>query len=153
MTETMPRFDIPRLDRAIEGITLSPETWNQGTWRCATGMCIAGHIVEQNGDTWATGAGRPGSDFVIVPVGTDGAFPHEDALNWAQAYEIELPEGMTLISASLRANSLLGLSDAAHSLFNGSNTLAGIKEYRDQMARGEVPLAEYDEDDDDEYDA
>lgn len=152
MTETVSRFDIPRLDKAIEGITLSPETWNQSTWRCASGMCIAGHIVEQNGDTWATEADRPGSDYVLVPEGTEYAQPRENAQHWAKSYSFELPEGMTLILAAQRAGSLLGLPDDSedHRLFNGNNSLADIRRYRDQMADGLIPYSE--DDDDDEYD-
>ena len=134
-------YDVVRLDKAIEQIRLHPETWKQGEWRCRTGMCLAGHIVEQNGDQWATGPEHRFGDMVLVPEGTPGSASAEDFQGQYRTVLPVIPKGMSWMKAETRANSLLRLF-GNHSLFASDNTLEEIMEYRDMMARGEFPQDE-----------
>jgi hypothetical protein len=143
-------YNLLLLDEAIEQIELHPETWEQGDWRCKTGMCVAGWVVTKNGDEWATDLSEDyGSDLVLVPKGTEGVL---NAIT-AEYYTdngVTVPEGMALIRADKRAEQLLGLEvPSAHDLFGGGNSLDEIKRMREQMARGEAPTHEYDDDDED----
>nr|WTB31411.1 hypothetical protein OG781_19670 [Streptomyces sp. NBC_00830] len=75
-------YDVARLDKAIEEITLHPETWNQGEWRCGTGIGLAGHIVEQNGDQWATGPEHRLKKEVLVPEDAPASASAENYQRW-----------------------------------------------------------------------
>ncbi|MGW3819550.1 hypothetical protein [Streptomyces sp. NPDC005046] len=136
-------YDVVRLDKAIEQIALHPETWQQDEWRCGTGMCLAEHIVEQNGDQWATGPEDRFGDMVLVPEDTPGSASAEDFQRQYRTVLPVIPKGMSWMTAETRANSLLRLF-GNHSLFASDNTLREIRMYRDMMARGEIPR-------DDEY--
>lgn len=55
------------LDLTLATIKYNPETWNQGNWRCNTGMCFAGHAVVLAGYKWAKGANHHNSEYVLDP--------------------------------------------------------------------------------------
>lgn len=136
-------YDVARLDKAIEEITFHPETWNQSEWRCGTGMGLAGHIVEQNGDQWATGPEHRFKKEVLVPKDTPSSASAENYLRWYYQRQYGTvvpvtPEGMALIAADMRASSLLRMF-GDHSLFDSGCTLEEIRDCRDMLERGEFP--------------
>lgn len=40
------------MQRTLDYIRCHPDEWNQGAWRCRTGMCFAGHAAMQAGAVW-----------------------------------------------------------------------------------------------------
>jgi hypothetical protein len=126
--------DIALLDAAIEQIKLHPETWEQGAWRCETGMCVAGWVVTLAGDSFAYPADSPDAALVLVPKGTS------EAVVWVDPEHHEsIREGYELAFCETRANELLGFPlYGSPAIFEPRNTLEDIERYRDEIAAGYV---------------
>jgi len=60
-------FNKELAERAIKAIEANPKEWQQGTWRCETGMCFAGWVAHMAGATWASSNVEDSS--VITPSG------------------------------------------------------------------------------------
>jgi hypothetical protein len=93
--------DNPRLlaEVALEYIEEHPNEWYQGTWRCQTACCFAGHVVVSAG-----------------------------GLKWAapDGSEVNVPAGTMFVSDL--AQQLLGLSPAeSWTLFRASNKIRDIR--------------------------
>ena len=119
------------LDAAIAHIEAHPGTWYQASWRCGSGVCLAGHMAELAGGTWLTPADSPDSVYLAAEAGEVGTL-------------IQVPGGEvrgTLVS--LRAERLLGVppdmrsaledTDDERDLFDADNTLDDIKAMRDDL--------------------
>ena len=49
----MPALNVDLLDRTLAYIEAHPDEHDQGTWRCGTAMCFAGHAAVLDGGVWA----------------------------------------------------------------------------------------------------
>ncbi len=123
-TASLRGFDL--LDAVIEQITLHPETWKQYTYRCDTGMCVAGWAVELTGGRWASPAGDvdndAGSDYVLAE--------HDDHA------DVVFPtfDGLQVTTADERARRLLCLSEKqAEELFDSINRLPDILHFAERF--------------------
>jgi hypothetical protein len=111
------------LDAAIGHIEQHPETWDQGSYRCDSGMCLAGWIGELAGGEWIEPVGDRYSEWMVAEPGDP-----EDYVN-----------GKAAIHVAERAERLIGRSryivvdDDECDLFAGWNSLAEIKAMRDSL--------------------
>lgn len=108
------------LDQVLDHIEAHPDTWRQGAWRCATGMCFAGWAVQLTGGQWATDPTDDPDDLSDAVI-ADGDDPAEDISL--------MPDGHTqVVAAFLRARRKLGLRPGqATRLFAGRNTLEDLR--------------------------
>jgi hypothetical protein len=113
------------LDAVIDQIEQYPISWNQSTWRCETGMCVAGWAAELAGGTWLTRADNEDSAELLA------ADPDD-----TPSYVFEHTSGAMCITASNRAARLLGIEDDDRELFDGNNSLNTIKDIRDELRAG-----------------
>jgi len=113
------------LDAAIAHVEARPETWEQGRYRCATGMCLAGWTAVRAGGQWLVGDPEGwGADYLISTA--------EDSAGC-----VESINGRAAIDAHNRARLLLGITEEQASyLFAGCNSLADIRRVRDEIAAG-----------------
>lgn len=56
---SVPTLNVSVLENALGLIKMHPELHVQAEWRCYSGMCLAGHMVDQAGVTWV---------FVLDPI-------------------------------------------------------------------------------------
>lgn len=119
---------LPLLDAILDHVAANPETWKQGAWAertaCGTTLCVAGHAASAAG--WD----------LLFENGWDGSSGYARTCR---------RDGVTLAIRDA-AEELLGLTDlelgnddgevwSAHDvLFEGSNTLADLREIRDEIA-------------------
>lgn len=120
------------LDAAIAHIEAHPETWVQGSYRCASGMCLAGTIGELAGGQW----GGPVTDDAVT--GHRQCMIREPGDDPRHIAEWECGRGH--IHVAERAERLLGISryvDGPYvgnrDLFDAANTLDGLKAMRDDL--------------------
>lgn len=115
--------DIPAMRAVLAQIEAHPETWDQSTWRCQTGMCFAGWAAELSPDIqWTLGA---------------------DAVSDESYHDAEVTFDGCRTHVSFAAESVLGLSqDQADLLFASGNTLDEIKTIVDAIE--ENPAISYD---------
>lgn len=100
--------NVPLLRKVLEHIEAHPEEWDQGTWRCETAMCFAGHAADIAGAQWV-GKGK----YLLADPDID---PPEKIRS----------TGVT--TASARAVQVLGITwEQANGLFVGSNTLDDLR--------------------------
>jgi hypothetical protein len=100
------------LDAALARIDADPDSWNQGAWRCETGMCLAGHVAHAAGAAWATTYDVEVGFLTVTPDG-----------------------GKTTEPVSWFAAEVLGLTDGQrYGLFDGYNTREGLQAMRDLLA-------------------
>lgn len=110
---------LPLLDAVIAQIEANPQTWTQKSYRCRTGMCVAGWVCEMTGGRWLHTLEESRYLSLLEPV--DGDSPDD------------ISDGQ--VHAAERAARLLGLDeDTADNLFDGGNSLAEIKAIRDEIA-------------------
>lgn len=119
------------LDAAITQIEQHPETWDQGRWRCKSGMCLGGWMCDLTGGRWLTGAGEDGRAYLVPEPGEE------------QWDIIVVGPGIKGVPAGVRAERLLGFGasmykalgnpDDDRDLFSAYNTLADIKAMRDDL--------------------
>lgn len=133
-----PNRGLALLNEAIEQIELQEAAgikseWNQGEWRCGTGMCLAGWIAQLAGGKWLTEAIAP--DYEDDP---------NDARDYLQPLKGELPEEIRWFGEALegthvqnRACSLIGLDEDyadSYELFAPGNQVSDIRQIRDEWA-------------------
>lgn len=66
----MSEINLDLLKKTYVHISKNPEEWNQGTWRCGTGMCFAGWAVTLAGRLWVTSdVNSPAAYYIVDPNG------------------------------------------------------------------------------------
>lgn len=97
-------LNVELLDRTLAHIEAHPEEWDQGAWRCETGLCFAGTAAVLSGAKW------------LHPLG------HQQD-HWVRGRGSQQSE-----PAAWRAQRLLGLDeDQADELFAAHNTLDDLR--------------------------
>jgi hypothetical protein len=128
MPETQPTRTPEQIDllrRTLRQIETHPETWNQGTWRCQSGMCFAGWTATLAGREWAYPDSSPDSSMLLAEEEDPQAF----VMRWDDEPEV--------IYVATAAKALLGLDETeADLLFYGGNTLRTIKAYVANLIAG-----------------
>ncbi len=97
-------LDKAALLRSLAAIEESPSDWNQGTWRCATGMCMAG--------------------FATSVVG--GLQWYDEDPNAVYGEYVSILGAP--VSAAVAADAILGLP-MGHTVFEGTNTLPVLRHW------------------------
>ena len=126
----------PLLRDMMSSIYRSPETHEQETWRCRTGMCAAGHALTEAGlDNWVAPVPAPDAPDgaqIFFNSFADGLIPlpgEED-----QTYE---REGVRFVTAGNRARMVLGLTvEQANDLFDQFNTVEDLERIVEQLIDG-----------------
>lgn len=104
--------NIELLDRTLAQIEAHPEGWEQGTYRCESGMCFAGWAAVLAGGRWVEPENMHSSVLVA-----EEADPDEDRLHTSGS-----------VHAHDRARRVLGLDDdTADWLFDGHNKLTDLR--------------------------
>lgn len=107
---------IDLLDEAIARIEADPARWDQEAWRCKSGCCLAGHIAEAAGGTWAYAPGRRRSHYMVAEPGDR----RQDVVTGT--------DGRQIIAVAARAERLTGFRFIGdEDLFAASHTLAGLR--------------------------
>lgn len=131
------------LRQTLEQIETHPETWEQGSYRCGTGMCFAGWAAELAGGHWLAGPDDAGNSYLIAePDDGEGAF-------------IIRRSGEAVVDAHVRAQRILGLTwSQAEDLFDGSNTLLVLRQHVAELldTTHHVTIESIPEDQRDQYD-
>lgn len=97
----MPK-NIELMKKVLKQIEDHPETWEQRSWRCETGLCFAGWTAELSGAKWDDPK-DPLDPYVVV--------------------------GDDVVHVSSYARKALGLTgDEAEELFSGFNRLRHLRE-------------------------
>lgn len=133
MTADLRGLDL--LDAAIDHIEKHPETWNQRSYRCATGMCLAGWIAVLAGGQWATPPMTlPGHHLEHGECLT--AEPDDPAAvvaDWGcETPHIHVAERLIDVSRYVDNTG----DDHERDLFDGMNDLDEIKAMRDDLRAG-----------------
>ena len=111
-------------------------TWRQEVYRYQSGMCFAGHLVEQAGGVWLRLPNSRNfweySDYLV---------PTQGEIADGVAYLIGDPDNpgeyVYATHARKRAQALLGLSaDQADALFDGSNEMDDLEEMVRLLSEG-----------------
>jgi hypothetical protein len=134
--------NVAALDEVIAHIEVHPDAWKQDSWRCESGMCLAGWRVQLDGARWMADvvhALTPDGTPVRTVTGEDVGFMARE-LVWARGERIEIDwipgdsYVMDAMEAKEWARRSLGLTrvQAAH-LFDAGNTLADIRAMRDAL--------------------
>jgi hypothetical protein len=133
MTTTTELRGLPLLDAAIAHIEAHPETWEQGSYRCESGMCLAGWIGELAGGTWAAPATSGLAEYMLAGPGDENDLVYPCG------------EDAPMVPVADRAERLLGFSRfidgwpwGERDLFASSNTLARIRRMRGEIAAREA---------------
>jgi hypothetical protein len=111
--------NVPLLRQTMAHIEASPQEWNQGNWRCETGLCFAGHAALLADGTWTHPYSRDLDEWLAELITTPGgdAQPVKDY-----------------------ASHVLGLEiGEADRLFMGNNTLDDLRHIVNELcAEGQV---------------
>lgn len=101
-------INVPLLQQTLGYIEAHPQTWEQRTYRCGTGMCFAGWASELAGGKWLTS--DPDDDYAEYLLAEPGEpFAQER-------------QGTLTVSVESRARRVLGLDEEqADDLFYGYN--------------------------------
>lgn len=106
--------------------------WEQGSWRCGTGMCYAGHALTLAGREWALpepSTLQPWKNSLIKANPGDPSETH-----W-----FDSTLGIDVTTASDAAERLLGLTKTeADVLFAGSNTFDDLRWNVERIAAGKA---------------
>lgn len=123
-------INVGLLKETLAHIEANPQEWEQGAWRCKTGMCFAGHAAALAGGQWLFPNAEEldedglGGDAMVAMVPT----PAEIADGYTQLYEDEKRAPVEVIFAADRARRVLGLTSGERSrLFAGNNTLTDLR--------------------------
>lgn len=117
--------NVVHLRLTLAQIEAHPETWEQGEFRCETGLCVAGWGAQLAGGRWLFK--DPTSFHAYMLVAGDGDDPED----------CEVLYGQRVISAHYRAMRLFGLtSSQAHVLFEADNTLADVRRIIGELCAG-----------------
>jgi hypothetical protein len=114
--------NVPLLRQTLAHIEAHPEDWNQGSWRCDTAACFAGHAALLAGATWAHRA-------------EDGVDLENLADIDPEAYEAVCPpraEGTVRVSTYAQQVLGIKLGDAAR-LFEATNELDDLRRIVDEL--------------------
>ena len=104
----------------LDYIKAHPERWDQGEWRCSTGMCYAGWLATLAGGTWMD------EDF--------GSYTTSATLALLPGEEPDPSTDGPCVHASTRASALLGIGVQTSShLFNADNGIVEIKSHLDEI--------------------
>ncbi len=120
--------NVPLLRQTMAHIEAHPEEWYQGSWRCDTGMCFAGHAAIIDGAAWACKA-------------EDGFDLDELADIDPEAFEAVCPPDTAgTMNVAVYAQQALGLElGEAARLFRMGNTLGDLLRIVDELcAKGQV---------------
>ena len=138
--------NIELLRKTLEAIKANPEHWDQGVWRCSTGMCFAGWASQLAGAVYlvpmkladstrpvivgsgvALARGRTFAD-VVMHESIEGS-----AYLWdADGRDVQMPHTARAENFAERA---LGLtSDQAAALFHSDNTLDALELMVERLA-------------------
>lgn len=122
------------LDEAIDQIewqaTSAKNQWHQESYRCDSGMCLAGWIAQLGGGQWAHPASSTRADYLIAEPEDEEfhLYSGEKGIAWDS-------DNGRVTGAHERAARLAELTELdADDLFDGSNTLADIKRLRAKLA-------------------
>lgn len=108
--------NVALLDQVMAHIEANPHDWEQGDYRCSTGMCFAGWAVELSGGTWVTDRDSRWRDQVF-------AEPDDE-----YSYASTLDGKTEVTDADYRAQRVLGIGgDEAGDLFYAGNTMDEIR--------------------------
>lgn len=122
---------IALVQQALAYIEAHSDEWEQGTWRCQTGMCIAGHALRLAGRQWALpepSLTMPWKNSLLKAGPND---PTE--IQWFDSLL-----GLDVVTASDAAERLLGLTKIeADILFAGTNTIDTLRKNVAQIVAGE----------------
>lgn len=103
--------------------------WEQGEWRCGTGMCFAGWAAHLDGAQWASE--DPLSDHFDDIVAEPG-----DHFSASQVWDDAEPGVTQVTPVSARAQRVLGLTeDESEMLFSGGNGIEDIKYVIDKILK------------------
>lgn len=105
--------NVDLLRRTLAHIEQHPEEWDQGTWRCGTAACFAGHAAILAGGRWST----------------DSLLPYATA-------NVVSPDGSVRFVAEF-AEEQLGLTDGQWGqLFHFENTLDDLRRIVGELCDG-----------------
>lgn len=107
--------NVDLLQRTLAHIEAHPEEWNQGTWRCGTAACFAGHAAILAGAQWAE------PDYETAP--------------WLDNEKVITPSGERREVFDY-APEVLGLAHHSHPLFNASNDLEDLRRIVGELCDG-----------------
>lgn len=175
MTYNQPLGDL--VDRHIQRLAALQESdpaavpagrrWEQGDYRCNTGMCVAGWTRElaDDGTEWAQPKpGAWGGDVILLPEDVDSMPYSEEVIEDLKALSerkssyvsrsylpVEIADDRLLISAEDYGKAVLGLVQGdAWTLFEGSNDAEAIEQHFEDLRNG-VALQDRASYDDDSY--
>lgn len=139
MTDITELRGLDLLDAAIAHIEAHPETWLQGSYRCESGMCLAGWAAQLAGGQWVTSADSDPEFRANMTAERDDP---------AQDVDFD-PDYGQIIHVADRAERLLGgrfldeVEDGEDEpdLFAADNTLDDLKRMRDRLRSGAVSFA------------
>jgi hypothetical protein len=128
-TYKSPNRGLALLDEAIEQIELQAKAvdkgqWHQANYRCNSGMCVAGWVAQLAGGEWAAPASDSMNNDMLKAIPEDN--PEEVDSGMIHAHD----RALILLAPDLT-------EDDCDVLFAGYNDLGDIREYRNQIARGE----------------
>jgi hypothetical protein len=131
-TYKSPNRGLALLDEAIEQIELHSKAedngqWRQETYRCDSGMCLAGWVAQLAGGQWAFSAAHDRAEQLIADSEDDPE-------------EVDKFHGVPCVDAHYRAMRLLApdvTEEDCDTLFEGWKELPDIHAARDQIAAGE----------------
>lgn len=137
MTESLPKLNLAPAEQALGRIIANPQRHEQESWRCSTGMCLAGHIGAVLGVTWVNTDPDGLLHEYVVSDAEHGLLMR----NHTRAPDT-LDPGVTLDTPieSIRdyALRMLGLtSHEANALFHGDNTREELETGIKALANGQ----------------
>jgi len=118
-------FNVALARKALKWINNHPQEWDQGNWRCQSGMCFAGIVDQIAGGQWAVQP--PTGRMVDVYLVANQA--DEDA-----ALRIRNFGEHRVVTAADRASRLLGiypLNPLDIDLYSAGNSLEDLERYVD----------------------
>lgn len=135
MTADIGLRGLDLLDAVIAHIEQHPETWEQDYWRCGTAMCIAGWTAEMAGGEWVTR--RSGTGVLAEYLVATADDLEESVIGLAHGREpgrIHVADrAARLLGFYSEMCAALGNPDDERDLFGEGNTLADIKQMRDDL--------------------
>lgn len=124
---TLP--NIPLLDLGLSHIRANPGEWDQKTWRCGTGGCLAFHVARLSGAEWLMGDPRDPYFFSPCERGCcpPGVGVIYDDTRYYTPEDVVTPDGQ-IMHVRAYATAVLGLSlTVSEALFRGDNSLADLE--------------------------
>jgi hypothetical protein len=116
---------VRRAYKVLDHIAKHPGDWNQGDWRCDSGMCFAGWAAQLAGGKWVMAADAIGQPELLHANKSDD--PEDIRHTARRGFDEPLLAG-EFVSARARAQRLLGLTDyEAGFLFAGTNTMPTLR--------------------------